>query len=208
MSSVTRRTFLGGRQRGRSLARGALIGALVVGILANLGTFRSIDARARHNYRAWHAYESGNVVLMAILRDSSVRTYLGPFYYFGELFPSSTVIVPTRGADTWFSLEPSLQTFGRVAEIQRVAYDPAQPPEMMAWFAARIPASEFVPRVGATRRIIDERVGYYAKSERAREFVVFAPNGPPGRTDPIMFVDVALLDAEWLRVHGLGLRGE
>jgi hypothetical protein len=190
------------------MARGLLMGALVVGILANLGTFRSIEARARHNYRAWHAYESGDVMLMAILRDDSVRRYLGPFYFFGELFPGSTVVVPRRGADTWFSLQPSLQTFGRAAEIQRLAYDAAEPPETAAWAAARIPASDFVPRVGATRRVIDERVSYYATSERARAFVVFAPDGPPGRTGHMMFVDMALLDAEWLSARGLGSRGE
>jgi hypothetical protein len=102
----------------------------------------------------------------------------------------------------WFTFESGMLSFGQAATITRVAYserDLVDLDDLAEW---RIPAETFAPRRGSTQRVIDERVRYFAPSDHSGTFVVITPEGRPGRTLPIAFVDVALLDSDAREVLG------
>lgn len=175
-----------------------LCGAMFAALVLNVVQFRSIDAAARHNFRALHAYDTGDVFEIAIARDNSARQRVAPFVYFGRLFPRSTVLMPVAGIDTWFEFEFSMIAFGGVASLERVDYDPVKDLDLAALSEYRVHASAFAPAVGATRQVLDERVAYYVRRGSPDRFIVFTPEGPPGREAPLAFVDTSLIEASVL----------
>lgn len=195
-------------QRGPARARAItpawlLCVAMLMALVVNIVQFRGIDAAARHNYRALQAYDTSDVFEIAIARDNSARQRVGPFVYFGRLFPGSTVVVPTAGIDSWFEFEVSMIAFGGVASLEPADYDPVAGLDVVALSAYRIHASEFAPAAGATHRVLDERVAYYASRDPSQRFIVFTPEGPPGREAPLAFVDTSLIEPSVLARWGI-----
>ena len=191
------------RVRSRKATRHWFAGLVVCAIAVNAMQFGAIEDAARHNYRALYRYETYDLFDIAIARDLAARRNVGPYVYFGRLFPGSVVTYPTSGVDIWFDFVPSMRTFGRASELRRVDYDPTALVRVPDLGAYRTPASAFAPRSGVVTTVLDERVGYYASAPSAREFIVVTPDGPPQREGHIAFVDVALLDAQTRTTLGM-----
>ena len=177
--------------------------AMLIALVVNVVQFRSIDAAARHNYRALHAYDTSDVFEIAIARDISARQRVAPFVYFGRLFPGSTVVVPAAGIDSWFDFEVSMIAFGGVESFESADYDPVEGLDVVELSEFRIRASDFAPAAGSTLRVLDERVGYYAGRDPSDRFIVFTPDGPPGREAPLAFVDANLIESSVLAHWGI-----
>ena len=177
--------------------------AMLIALVVNIVQFRGIDAAARHNYRALHAYDTSDVFEIAISRDNSARQRVAPFVYFGRLFPGSTVLVPTAGIDSWFDFAVSMIAFGGVELLEPVDYDPVAGLDVTKLSEHRIYASEFAPAAGSTRRVLDERVAYYASRDPSHRFIVFTPDGPPGREALLAFVDTSLIESSVLARWGV-----
>lgn len=176
-----------------------LVVLMVVAVVVNVFQFIGIEQEPRHNYQALFRYETGDVFEAAISRDNSARRRVAPFYYFGELFPGSTVIMPAEEVSMWFPIESSMVAFGREPALEARDYDPVDLVSLEEFQRYRLTAESFAPDAGATLRILDERVGYYVGKEPSGTFVIVTPDGPPGRRQPIAFVDLALLDDETLQ---------
>jgi hypothetical protein len=174
-------------------SRGLLL-MMTAAITVNVVQFPIIDEAARHNYKALFAYETRDIFEIAIARDNSARHYVGPFHYLGQQFPHATIIVPHEGVSSWFELELSVLVFGKAQAVERVAYDAQRDPEGLGVASYRFDLAAHVPSRGATQRVLDERVAFYVDDEWSGAFMVFLPEGQPGRTGAISFVDPALLD--------------
>lgn len=177
--------------------------AMLIALVVNVVQFGGIDAAARHNFRALQAYDTGDVFDIAFARDNSARQRVAPFVYFGRLFPGSTVLMPAAGIDSWFEFEFSMVAFGAVGSLKRVDYDPVAGLDLAALSAFRVHASEFAPTAGATHQVLDERVAYYVSRDPSHRFIVFTPEGPPGREAPLAFVDTNLIEPSLLASWGV-----
>lgn len=177
--------------------------AMAAAIAVNIAQFSQIEAETRHNYQAFHLYETANLFETAISRDDSSRRWVAPFYYLGELFPGSVIIIPTEGINSWFPFEESVLTFGRAAEIQRVDYDPVTFIDLSELEEYRIETSSFAPEGDRTIRIVTERVAYFVDGAPSGRLLVMTPEGTPGRTNSIAFIDVSLLEDAALQRLGL-----
>ena len=186
----------------RAVIAGVLLAALAGSAAVNASQLRTIDAELRHNYSALHRYGTGDIFEIGISQDNSARRWVAPFHYFGVLFPDAEVIVPPSGISIWFSFGTAILSFGKARAITIVPYDERSLIDLAALEEWRIPAERFASRRGPTRRIVDERVGYYAPSEPSGVFVVITPQGRPRRTEPVAFVDIALLDEATRAVLG------
>lgn len=171
-----------------------LVVLMVIAVAVNISQFTGIDEETRHNYRAIHRYDTGDVFEVAISHDISSRRRVAPFHYFGVLFPESTVIMPQSGISIWFPFETSMVAFGRVSSLERWEYDPVELVDLASIDAYRVPTASFAPASGPTVEIMDERVGYYVADDPSGVFIVVTPEGEPGRAGPLAFVDLALLD--------------
>lgn len=165
-------------------------------LVLNVVQFRSIDAAARHNFRALHAYDTGDVFEIAIARDNSARRWVAPFRFYGELFPGSTIVMPRDGINSWFPFESSMVAFGKVAEVRKADYDPESIVHLPPLEPYRLPVESFAPSAGSTLRVVDERVSYFVSDGGGDTFIVVTPNGSPGRDGHLAFVDAALLPAD------------
>ena len=170
-----------------------LLVAMIVAGLINVIQFRGIDEKTSHNFRAAQLYETGDIFEIAIARDNSARRRVAPFYFFGELFPGSVVIVPPDGIASWFPFESSMVAFGQVAEIRPAEYDAEKIVDLASLDAYRINAASFAPTTGSTVDVINDRVSYYVSDSGGEVFIVVTPEGDPGREAHISFVDIALL---------------
>lgn len=178
--------------------------AMAIAVIVNMVQFPGIEADTRHNYRAIYVYETDDLFQIAISRDGSARRWVAPFHYLGELFPGSTIIIPEEGIRSWFPFEESVLTFGKAAEIRRSSYDPIGLMDLASIQEYRIAERSFVPDVGRAIRIVGERVAYFADGTPSGTFLVMTPEGHPGRSNPIVFVDVDLLDDSAWQTLGLG----
>jgi len=183
---------------------------MIVAIGINLFQFHHIDKRNWPNYKALHNFDSGNIFRIATANLSS-RLRVSPFYYFGVISPNSTVILPSRRLQSWFELEPSLMGFGRARRILFRDYDPETEFSRADNAPYEVDLSRYVPkqkRIIGTKRItrtLKERFSVFRQSPDARTFVVLAPNGNPGRVNPILFVDVRLMDDAFREALGRDL---
>lgn len=192
----------------RIIARRTLVVGMLAAVALNIAQFRAIDEETRHNYRAIHAYDTPDLFEIGIGHDNSSRRWVAPFHYLGELFPGSTVITPEGGIRSWFPFDESALAFGRADELLRAPYDPEQLVALEELSQYRLPTASFVPDRGSARRIVEERVAYYLDSEPAqqgssRTFIVVTPDGSPGRTDHLAFIEVTLLDPALQRELGI-----
>lgn len=187
----------------RRVARIVLAVGLVVLTVVNAVEFRGIDAAARHNYRAWYRYDSGDALEVAIARDDSSRRWLAPFVYLGRLFPDATVVYPSDGVRMWFEFESAVLAFARPARLVAIAYDAERLVDLATLAPHRVPARAFAPSRGGTRAVIDARVAYYRAPQPSLTVVTVTPDGPPWREGVVAFVDAALLDPELVRSWAL-----
>ena len=172
-------------------------GLMIIAIGANFLQFRHIDKRTAANYKALYVHKdhkSGNIFQTGIARGQSVRYRVGPFYYFGVISPDSTVILPSRPLHSWFELHTSLIGFGKAQKILLRDYDPVTKFEGSSNSAYEVDLSHYAPMKPRPTEDLKERLSVFRQSPDARTFVVLAPKGDPGRVNPILFVDVRLLD--------------
>lgn len=162
-------------------------------ILLNLVQFYGIEENNRHNYRALYRYNTSNLFEIAISRDNSARRWVGPFYYFGQIFPDSNIIIPRRGGSTWFDLPLAMITFGRARDIIYMDYDPEKLAGDLNLTPYEMDISQYVPSRGRTRAMLKQRLAIFADETGSRTFVVVTPGGQPGRDGLIMFVESTLL---------------
>ncbi len=173
------------------------LGLMIIAIGVNFLQFRHIDKRTVHNYQAlrdYRAHKSGNIFEIGTARSQSVRYRVGPFYYFGVISPNSTVILPSRRLSSWFELHTSLIGFGKAQKILLRDYDPVTEFEGSSNSAYEVDLSHYAPMNTRLVEELKERLSVFRLSPDARTFVVLAPKGDPGRVNPILFVDVQLLD--------------
>jgi hypothetical protein len=167
-------------------------------ILINLVQFYSIEKNTRHNYQALYRYETSNLFEIAISRDNSARRWVGPFYYFGQIFPGSDIIIPKKGARTWFELPLAMVTFGQARDIIYMDYDPETLANELILKPYEIDISKYVPSRGPSIPLLRQRLSILAAPEPSGTFLVVTPDGPPGRDGQIMFLDISLLNPELL----------
>lgn len=130
-----------------------------IGAAANIVQFGEIDDETRHNYRALHDYDTSNLFEIAIKRDNSARKWVGPFYYFGVIFPGSEIIVPEGGIASWFPFEEAMLTFGRAERITRKDYDPERILEGMDIDIGsyKVDLDKYVPDSGSARPLVKQK---------------------------------------------------
>jgi len=191
-------------RRFHQIGRIGLLFGIAIAICINVVQFRGIDADTRHNYKALHAYDTADAFEVAISRDNSARRWVAPFYYLGQLFPDSQVITPADGIRSWFPFDESVLALGQAKDVSRVPYDPEGLLDLAELDTYRVPSDSFAPTAGSTQRIVNERFAYFAPSEPSGTFIVVTPEGNPGRTNFLAFVDIDLIDESVRR--GLGIR--
>ena len=166
---------------------------MIVAVIVNFLQFASIEDQTRHNYRAIQLYDTGDIFEIAISRDNNARRFVAPFHFFGQMFPGSTVIIPSEGISSRFNFEPAMVAFGKVAQIRRASYDPVSLIDLAQLDAYRIPVEAFAPNTNPTLRLVEERVSYYLSEDGGEVFVLVTPDGTPGREGHLAFVDAALI---------------
>lgn len=166
---------------------------LSIAIIVNLFQFHAIDEETRHNYSAWHLYDSINLFEVAIRRDTSSRQLVAPFWLIGREFPDSTFVLPMRNRRSWFEIDLSLIAFGNARSIHYADYDSVDIFDSEKFESKRFSIEEYLAPRGGTHRRISERVGVYVSDSFSGIFVVSTPQGNPGRRDRLEFVDLFLL---------------
>jgi hypothetical protein len=84
--------------------------------------------------------------------------------------------------------------FGKAQKILLRDYDPVTEFEGSSNSAYEVDLSHYAPMNTRLVEELKERLSVFRLSPDARTFVVLAPKGDPGRVNPILFVDVQLLD--------------
>lgn len=178
----------------KNVKPGAVLFVLMAAaVVINTAEFGRIDDETRHNYRALHDYDTSNLFEIAISRDNSARRWVGPFYYFGAIFPGSDVIVPEGGIKTWFPFEEAMLTFGRAGNIIEKDYDPESILEKMELEPYVVDLDRYVPDSGSARPLLKERLTLVAGS-KPESFLAATPGGQPGRYEKMVLVDNGLLE--------------
>jgi len=171
----------------------ATLFGLVVAIIINIAQFASIEDRTRHNYQAWHLYDSLNLFEVAITQDSSSRYRTAPFWLIGRHFPDSSFVLPQDNRSSWFEIDLSLVAFGRASAIHFSDYDSNSVFDSDSFEPYRFALEDYLPDRGSTHREISERVGLYLAEPSSGVFVLSTPDGNPGARKRMEFVDVFLL---------------
>lgn len=169
---------------------------LVIAIVINIVQFGAIEEKTRHNYQAWHLYESSNLFEVAITHDNSSRLRTAPFWLIGRQFPGSSFVLPLDNRRSWFEINLSLKAFGHAGAIHFADYDSISVFRSAQFEAYRFPLEGYLPARGSTHRVIGERVGVYVAEPSSGVFVLSTPHGNPGRRERMEFVDFFLLAKE------------
>lgn len=165
---------------------------ILIAIGINVIQFKKANERAK-NYKAIYLYKSKNIIEAGSSYSRSIRYRVSPFYYFGIINPNSNIIIPSKKRIyTWFNIEPSMLTFGQSKEIRHRDYDPYVDPGVLDQY--KVDLHKYASEHPNTRSPLAERLSIFRRSPAARTFVVFAPEGDPGRDKPMVFVDIDLLD--------------
>jgi hypothetical protein len=180
------------------VARGMLLAAMAMAIALNLiQLLDKLTENAPYRaYRALHSYETDDPFEVAISHDDTVGSPVAPFYYLGQLFPKSVIVVPDGGVDSWFEFEPAVVAFGEATSVQEAEYDPEKFLNLANLRKYRIDTEFFVPDEEYAIETVDERVSFYVNGAPSGIVVVLTPEGEPDRNGPIAFVDTSVLDAE------------
>lgn len=182
--------------RGYRVRYKTLIVGCIFAIALNVYQFRMIEADTRHNYKAFYVYNTGNLPEIAIAHDISSRRYVAPFYYLGRLFPGSNIVMPKDGVSSWFSFDISLVSYGKANNLIYDDYDSKQlwpKSDVSDYIVDNI---LYVPNIGPVIKITKERFDFYVLDEQVDSFYILTPEGPPGRTKKIVFMDERLLEKE------------
>lgn len=166
---------------------------MVIAIAVNTTQFNSIDNQSRHNYQAWHLYNSIDLFEVAITHDGSSRHRTAPFWLIGRQFPNSTFILPYENRASWFEIDLSLVAFGNASSIHYADFDSSSMFHSDRFENFRFPLEEYLPARGGTHRWISDRIGFYLAEPSSGVFVLATPEGNPGREKRMEFVDVFLL---------------
>lgn len=189
--------------RGTSVRRSIVLWIPIVlmaqAVIINVVQFPIIEVTTRHNYRALHAYQTGDVFEIAISHDNSARFLVAPFYYVGKLYPGSEVIIPSKGVKTWFDFDLSMRGFGKARNLIRAKYDPVTLLNGVDLDSYKVPVSRYAPAVGTTYRELDKRFAFFSGPEPSGRLIVITPDGRPERKGRIYFVDTAILPQELLK---------
>jgi len=170
-----------------------LVGMLIaVGV--NLVEFKSIDRTVGHSFRALAHYGNESLFEVAIRRNPRFQQMVAPFYYFGLVSPDATIILPTIGLKSWFELSLGMVSFGHAREIRREDYDPQASLNMLDLQPYKVDLGGYAPDWRNAPSDLNGRFSIFRQSPRAQTFVVFAPEGNPGREKPMLFIDINLLD--------------
>jgi glycosyltransferase involved in cell wall biosynthesis len=174
--------------------RNLFIAGMVLAIGVNLYEFDRINSALSSNYKALFHYDDEGLFSVATRRNPSVTLRVAPFYYFGLISPGSTIIMPSQGMNSWFEFDLSMMSFGRAKELIRRPYDPQAPIDVMALRQHQVDLADYAPNRRDTLETLRNRVSIFRRSPEANVFVVFTPEGSPGREKPMILVDVELLD--------------
>ena len=172
--------------------RAVFIAGILVSIGVNASQFGNLESKTSPNYRALLHYQDRGLFPVAFENNRSVALRVAPFYFFGLINPNSTIIMPSTGLKTWFELDLGMMSFGRARELRVRTYDPQSlnVPDLQAY---KVDLGGVIPDRKTLRRL-NSRLSIFRRSSEADTFVVFAPKGAPGRTNPMLFVDIDLLD--------------
>ena len=162
-------------------------------VLINVAQFPGIECDARHNYRALYPYDSGDVFEIAISHDNSSRRWVGPFHYVGKLYPGSEIVIPRKGVKTWFDFDLAMRGFGKTGSFISADYDPVNFLEGIDLNGYEVPPSAYAPSRGTTQEELAKRFSFFAGPKPSGRLIVITPDGSPGRTGRIHFVDTGIL---------------
>jgi len=155
--------------------------------------FGRIDRSSSPNYRALRG-ERTDLFRVSIDRNPSSQWYVAPFYYFGLISPDSTLILPSSRAYSWFDLDIGMMSFGRAQKLEFRDYNLRTPLAVPDLEKYKVDLRSSVPSSEKSLKVMDRRFSIFRASPDAKTFVVFAPEGNPGRRRPMLFVDIDLLD--------------
>jgi hypothetical protein len=180
------------------VTRRLLLAVMAIAIALNVMQLPDKLAGTTHYraYRALYTYESDDPFEVAISHDDSVGSPVAPFYYLGQLFPGSVIVVPATGVDSWFEFEPAVVAFGETSSVWEAAYDPERFLKLADLEQYRVFTETVVPDEKYPTETSERRVSFYVKGVPDDTFVVLTPKGAPYRYGPIVFVDTSVLDAE------------
>lgn len=183
----------------RSITYWLPVALMFAGVAINVFQFEGIERKTRNNYKAWHSYKTPDIFEIAITHDNSARRWVGPFYYVGKLYPYSDIIIPKRGIKSWFDFDLGMLSFGKASRFIKADYNPVTFLKGVDLDSHELPVGEYAPDIGTTHRVLNERLAFFVGPNPSGSFIVMTPDGRPGRTGRIHFVDTGLIPDELLR---------